>query len=373
MEVKKNILFVPAWAASFFAEQQNLFSQDNHVFQLLHCFERISRKNIYHYISGRRKIYTSHFEGNNLYVKITWINVKSKITNNKLISLFSQQIGDDIVRMIGVKPDLIQIQSVSEISVFVAEWARQNSIPLIVTEHILFVRRSFDFLSRQKENVYSIADRVFCVSNYLYRNLLTSGLQMRSVRVVGNWINDEYILDSSRQRIKNNRILFVASHFNDKNIPLFLSVASLLKSDRKLVDVIGLTGNEYYSKSRTFKEELEFRGLSDMVICRGILPHPQVLALYNEYSVLLSTSTSETFGLAVAEAIAYGTFVVCTDSGGIRDFVNEQNGIVVGINDARELHNAIIKAFDIKCDYEENSKRILNKYGRLAYLSNYSM
>ena len=88
-----------------------------------------------------------------------------------------------------------------------------------------------------------------------------------------------------------------------------------------------------------------------------------MLGKYSEYSLLLSTSVSETFGLAVAESIAHGTPVVCTDSGGIRDFVNETNGVIIGINDAEGAVDAIELCLKKKFDYNNMRAEVLKRYG----------
>jgi glycosyltransferase involved in cell wall biosynthesis len=99
------------------------------------------------------------------------------------------------------------------------------------------------------------------------------------------------------------------------------------------------------------------------------MPHNDLLMQYSAYSLLLSTSVSETFGLSVAEAIAHGTPVVGTDSGGVRDFVNEGNGLVVDIRDVDGIVDAIIKVISAQFDSKNMSQRILEKYGNDQYVN----
>jgi glycosyltransferase involved in cell wall biosynthesis len=65
----------------------------------------------------------------------------------------------------------------------------------------------------------------------------------------------------------------------------------------------------------------------------------------------------------------YGLPVVCTDSGGIRDFVNESNGIVVPLRDFQLFSDAIkemILNVD-KYDFKTMSEAIRKKYGKEAF------
>jgi glycosyltransferase involved in cell wall biosynthesis len=50
------------------------------------------------------------------------------------------------------------------------------------------------------------------------------------------------------------------------------------------------------------------------------------------HQVILSTSKVETFGLTIAEAQAMGKPVVVTDSGGVRDIVTQETGIVTELS-----------------------------------------
>jgi glycosyltransferase involved in cell wall biosynthesis len=71
--------------------------------------------------------------------------------------------------------------------------------------------------------------------------------------------------------------------------------------------------------------------------------------------------------LAVAEAIMYGTKVVCTDSGGIRDFVNDKNGIVVGLNNVEELVEAVQKVLENSKVSQSESQVLCEQYGSKQY------
>jgi glycosyltransferase involved in cell wall biosynthesis len=259
----------------------------------------------------------------------------------------TEKIGEIILGLFGgERPDVIHIQSISDFAVFVTRWAKKQGIRVVLTEHILFVRHEINRLSKLRENLYNEVDEVMCVSNYLYRNLLTSGFKMKHVSVIGNLVNDKYI-QQDRISKKNGRVLFVANHYHDKGLDILFEVIKQLQNKIDcVVDIVGLDGTSQFNKVSTIDDMVKKYDIERNICLLGKIAHDDLLKLYSQYSVLLSTSTSETFGLAVAEAIMYGTKVVCTDSGGIRDFVNDKNGIVVGLNNAGELVDAIIKSLE---------------------------
>ena len=54
-----------------------------------------------------------------------------------------------------------------------------------------------------------------------------------------------------------------------------------------------------------------------------------IIDLLDSNDLLLSTSQFETFGMIAAEAQARGKFVVSTDTGGIRDILEDGTGLIL--------------------------------------------
>jgi len=249
-----NILVIPAWfPASFFLQQMELV-EDTFNFKIIvgkriavgrrKGFNKWFSKKYFEFEKKENYYEATYYYINNLPEHLNSIQIK-RLTNyfDKLISLIYQND----------KPTLIHIQSLSDTAVFVCNWAKMNNIPVILTEHILYIRHQFDNFQKLKEKVYEKADRVLCVSNYLYRNLLTSGIKLKNVKVIGNFVDDRFVNSNFNAEKSNNKILYVASHFEDKNFDLLLEVAELLKN-RKIsfsIDVIGLPEDIPYKNGKT--------------------------------------------------------------------------------------------------------------------------
>ena len=60
----------------------------------------------------------------------------------------------------------------------------------------------------------------------------------------------------------------------------------------------------------------------------GKLERLSLIRQIEKSHVLISFSLFETFGMTVLEAIAIGRPVICSNSGGVLDLVNESNGII---------------------------------------------
>lgn len=70
-------------------------------------------------------------------------------------------------------------------------------------------------------------------------------------------------------------------------------------------------------------------GIADSVIFHGRLQHAELAALNRRMLLFLFAGVNETFGMAPLEAIASGTPVVAHNSGGPREFVNDNCGRLV--------------------------------------------
>jgi glycosyltransferase involved in cell wall biosynthesis len=86
--------------------------------------------------------------------------------------------------------------------------------------------------------------------------------------------------------------------------------------------------------------------------------------IIQEHHVIISTSKIETFGMALAEAIACGRPVITTESGGVADFVNTLNSVRIN-STIPELVEAMIQIRNNyhSFQFEKMSEVILEKYG----------
>jgi len=88
----------------------------------------------------------------------------------------------------------------------------------------------------------------------------------------------------------------------------------------------------------------------------GYISEEQLIDLYNIADVSTVPSRSEPFGLVAIEALACGTPVVGTNQGGLPDFINEDIGALVDVEDDIALAEAIINEL-VRPDKEIRRKR----------------
>ena len=100
-------------------------------------------------------------------------------------------------------------------------------------------------------------------------------------------------------------------------------------------------------------------GLSDHVILKGYQSRESIAKIYETMDCFIMVSSSETFGVAYVEAMAAGLPVIATRCGGPEDFVNEENGLLVDVDNILQFTEAIESMYNYVGNY---SVSILRSY-----------
>jgi glycosyltransferase involved in cell wall biosynthesis len=87
-------------------------------------------------------------------------------------------------------------------------------------------------------------------------------------------------------------------------------------------------------------------GLEHRVRFLGALPRQHVLELFSAADAAILSSSWENFPHTVVEALAVGTPVIATATGGVGEIVTDgENGLLVPLGDARALGAAVRRLF----------------------------
>jgi glycosyltransferase involved in cell wall biosynthesis len=117
--------------------------------------------------------------------------------------------------------------------------------------------------------------------------------------------------------------------------------------------------------------------LAECVRFTGALPRTEVYEILGSSDVLIQTSESEAFGLAIAEALACGCAVIAADiPGEVARMVNRDTGIRVPVGDIHGFLNALVllRADPAKrCAFGEAGRRLVRaRYSSDHMLERYS-
>jgi glycosyltransferase involved in cell wall biosynthesis len=84
-------------------------------------------------------------------------------------------------------------------------------------------------------------------------------------------------------------------------------------------------------------------GLDDRVSFAGDLDYDALAACYDRADVAVLATEQETYGMAIAEALAHGLPVVATRTGAIPDLVGDDAGLLVPVGDTNALAAALAR------------------------------
>ncbi|MFO7870584.1 MAG: glycosyltransferase family 1 protein [Kiritimatiellia bacterium] len=156
------------------------------------------------------------------------------------------------------------------------------------------------------------------------RSILTHfGLDPRKVRVIRPGVkkifrkfHDTEAFESVQRKygLNGDFILFVGRLEPKKNIIGLLRAAYLLKKEGKLTFSVVIAGIQGWGCGEIFRAARQL-ALGEDVIFTGFVPDNDLACLYNMAKMLVMPSFHEGFGLPIAEAMACGLPVVCTDRG----------------------------------------------------------
>ena len=269
---------------------------------------------------------------------------KTRQLGYRMLAKDAEKILKDYIVSYG-KPDVIHSHAMFMGGIIGMHLSKVFTVPLVHTEHSsAFINNPAQFTASDLElsrSVFSHAKQSFFVSQFaLEKTLETLNLEQHTSSVVPNCVSNAFFESAlTTQRSSPTRFLAINNLVEVKNIPL------LLDAWKRFTAVHGPTDAQLtIAGNGPLKEEIEqliaALELHESVTLTAGLERNQVVTEISKSNVVVSASRVETFGLTLAEAIATGTPVLATNSGGPRDIVTSINGFLVN-HDAEQLSNGL--------------------------------
>lgn len=204
--------------------------------------------------------------------------------------------------------------------------------------------------------IYKLSDKVIAISKAVEEYLITSReVPANKVCLVYNPVNETALISES---CKEDLLFTVVARLEPvKNLSFLIEAFSeILKNWPDAV--LNIIGDG--SQKELLQEKINSLSLANKVILKGFIPNPYPELAKSTYFIL--PSLFEGFGLACVEAIQAGNVVICTSSGGIPEFINdEKQGFIFDPKDKHALLAAINKAVNLKMDEREEMVRSAQK------------
>jgi glycosyltransferase involved in cell wall biosynthesis len=245
---------------------------------------------------------------------------------------------------------------------------KKYNLPLVAIEHWSEVNKDVlkSYVKYSGDKVYSIADKVIAVSDSL-KSMLNKHFHVDAL-VVHNLVGEGFDYNPTSQRSTFNFVT-VGSLFHVKGydilIDAFAKIASVNNNFR--LTIVG-DGNQ-----RPLLQQLITKhNLQSKVSLVGRKSRAEVADILLNSDVYVSSSRNENFSVSVLEALSIGLPVVATICGGIRECINDSNGLLVPTENVDLLSNAMLKISQNISNYNRESiaRDFENRFSTTSIVNN---
>lgn len=282
-------------------------------------------------------------------------------------------------------PDVIHIATPSLLGFFAMKYAKRNNIPIISIYHTHFISyiayylRNLSSLIKPAEywmrkamlSFYNSCQKVYVPAHNIIEELKEIGIQPERLTLWQrgidlNLFNPEKADQEYIQGIAKNdkpNILFASRLVWEKNVQTLIDIYNQLKKSKMDYNLI-IAGDGAAKQ--------EAQEMMPSAIFLGKLNHEELSKLYASADVFVFTSTSETYGNVVIEALASGLPCVIANGGGSASLIEHgRTGYKCLPNNALEYVYFIQKILSdnsIRQEFRKAGLAYVNKldWGKLA-------
>lgn len=247
-------------------------------------------------------------------------------------------------------PDIVHAHFLG-VAAIAAPICREKNLPLVITEHTSALNAPDPgaALVKTMRKTYPLADALLAVSSLLAGSILRCTGERATV--VPNIIDTQSFGAVKESNVPGKPFRFAASGFllHRKGYDLLLRAAGeLCRRGYDLTLTVFGDGPE----RETLEKLAETEGIRGRVDFRGQCTRKELGDAYAQMDAFVLASRRETFGVVYIEAMAVGLPVIATRCGGPEDFVTEENGILIPVDDEDALTGAMEHMMLRREDYD---------------------
>lgn len=238
---------------------------------------------------------------------------------------------------------------------------------------------------KNKEN-YSSYDKILCVSDFISNRVRAVGnTNDNKVFTLYNGIDLERFYNNSKSnddiftkyKIEKNKfnIIYSGRVCPEKGVENLIDAFNMMNDSTLQLIILG--GYNYgTSKDNDFITNLKKKSLEKNVVFTGYVNYDDINYLYAIADLgVIPSIVNEACPLTAIEMMASGIPVICTNSGGLPELIDDKCGIIVDrTNLTQNLNQAIKKVYDNKElleNYSKNAKIKSQNFSREQYVANF--
>ncbi len=291
------------------------------------------------------------------YYNSFWIpgSITNLVSNRFNMSIKERQL-DRIykkIELIHGKPDIIYGQFFfnTVLGVFLK---KKYGIPLVGIEHAArFNAENLDPITRERAMIaYTNTDRIITVCETLRQRIKYHFGQDSSV--VHNLVNSLFFKLENVKKNETDYIQFVStgSLIHRKGFDILIkSISSINFHGKEVRFLIIGEGKE----KNNLQKLIDSFQLNEFIYLLGQKSKTEIVKILSQSDSFILPSRNENFSVAILEALAMGLPVIATDCGGVKECINEDNGLLVPVNDVNALSKAIISMVENISLYDNKS------------------
>jgi len=260
-------------------------------------------------------------------------------------------------------PGIVHAHTVYPDGAAAASLAERLGWPLLVTEHSSFVDQIIAHPARRSryERTLAAAHGVMAVSATLAGELQARFPEHAAkITIMPNAVPLAHFQPAPADARVPDQLVFVGRRKETKGIEVLLRAVAIARATRPSITLrlLGRAPDDATeARWRSLSREL---GIEDIVAFENAVDRGTIAAALAGASLFVHPSPRETFGVVAVEALASGTPVVATDSGGVTEIMGPEPdsvGAVVEPRDPPALAAAIIATLDRRATFDPSELR----------------
>lgn len=371
---ERHILFIPSWypsldaplSGTFFREQVEMFAEIGHKVGVLHArFHHLPSST---WLNGPSRPIEMNVENNLTVVRaskrlfqpgpfhrIPWI-YRSFVRSHEKLALKMY----DAYKAVHGAPDIIHAKATMWGAILAKAIAERENIPYLVTVHSSVFARN---IVGPRERITAAlalesANRLLSVSSTLAKDLeRILGIQASKFTTVPNMIDVEKFPYTPQPNNSTFTFGYMANLVKDKGHSTLLQAFKNVTNARLLLAGEGPLRKQLEELASTY-------GIDDRVQFVGAIPREKASEFFQAIDAFVHPSRYETFGIVLIEALSSGRPVVATRCGGPNDIVRNEDGILVDVDDADGLTEAMRSMIGKDWDTQTMRKGVEARYSK---------
>lgn len=243
------------------------------------------------------------------------------------------------------KPDIIHIHfPLLTIDEKIWGFLKSLDIPIVITEHWTKVQTQ-ELLTRQIELLRRLveeANHFICVENQLKQSVIELTRTPKSIEVIPNMVSPLFNFKEKQNNNHRFEFITVGRLVEHKRFHLVVEAFSCAFPNDGDIHLTIVGDGLMNNKLKKMVEDLK---MNDRIHMTGFLSREKTAEAIKNSNVFVSASILETFGVPAIEAMSCGKAVILADNSPIKEYINEEMGLLFEVDNIDSLVDAMKKVY----------------------------